>query len=387
MDFLSVNGINIHYEYLKYPGSQNAPVFLFVNSLGTDFRIWDGVVNELKVHGSILRFDKMGHGLSTVADRKYKIADYAEDVISLLNALDVGKVVLTGLSIGGIIAQYIAIHHPERVEKLVISNSAAKVGSLEGWEARIATVKAEGISAIANDVLKGWFSKDFQLNRQQELAGYKAMLCNTDTAGYIKACEALRDNDLSEDVQLIKSPTLLIAGSEDGSIPAKIVRETAKKIAGSEFVEIDGAGHIPCAEQPKTVAGLILKFVNNSPMLSLYETGMKTRRSVLGDAHVDLAEANKTDFDKDFQEYITNNAWGSVWSRPGLTKRERSLITVALLAASGHEEELAMHIRATMNTGASAEDVKEVLLHTAVYAGVPAANGAIKIAKKIFKDI
>ena len=119
---------------------------------------------------------------------------------------------------------------------------------------------------------------------------------------------------------------------------------------------------------------------------SLYEKGMQTRRSVLGDAHVDKAEANKTDFDKDFQEYITNNAWGSVWSRPGLTKRERSLITIALLAALGHEEELAMHIRATKNTGATADDVKEVLLHTAVYAGVPVANGAIKIAKEIFKS-
>lgn len=118
----------------------------------------------------------------------------------------------------------------------------------------------------------------------------------------------------------------------------------------------------------------------------LYKKGMEIRRAVLGDAHVDKAEANKTAFDKDFQEYITNNAWGAVWSRPGLTKRERSLITIALLAVLGHEEELAMHIRATKNTGATEDDVKEVLLHTAVYAGVPVANGAIKIAKKIFAE-
>lgn len=116
----------------------------------------------------------------------------------------------------------------------------------------------------------------------------------------------------------------------------------------------------------------------------LYNEGMRTRRSVLGDAHVDKAEAAKTDFDKDFQEYITASAWGAVWSRPGLTKRERSLITIALLAALGHEEELAMHIRATKNTGATEADVKEVLLHTGVYAGVPVTNGAMKIAKEIF---
>ncbi len=118
----------------------------------------------------------------------------------------------------------------------------------------------------------------------------------------------------------------------------------------------------------------------------LYEQGMKTRRAVLGDAHVDRAEATKTEFDADFQQYITENAWGSIWSRPGLTPRERSLITIALLAALGHEEELAMHIRATRNTGASPDDVKEVLLHTAIYAGVPVTNGAMKIAKRVLND-
>ena len=114
-----------------------------------------------------------------------------------------------------------------------------------------------------------------------------------------------------------------------------------------------------------------------------FNKGMQTRRSVLGDTHVNKAEANKTDFDSDFQEYITRSAWGDVWSRPGLTKRERSLIVIALMTALGHDEELAMHIRATKNTGATKGDVKEVLLQTAVYAGVPAANRAFKIAKEI----
>jgi len=112
-----------------------------------------------------------------------------------------------------------------------------------------------------------------------------------------------------------------------------------------------------------------------------FDHGMATRRKVLGDAHVDRAEANKTPLDDDFQRFITEGAWGSVWSRPTLTHRERSMITIALLAAQGHDEEVAMHIRATANTGASMEDVQEALLHVAVYAGVPAANRAFKIAK------
>lgn len=119
----------------------------------------------------------------------------------------------------------------------------------------------------------------------------------------------------------------------------------------------------------------------------LYEAGMHTRRMVLGDIYVDRAEANKTEFDNEFQEYITKNVWGTIWTRPGLTHRERSLVVIGLLTALGQDEELALHIRATQNTGASADDIKEVLLQTAVYAGVPAANHAFKIAKKILNDL
>ena len=115
---------------------------------------------------------------------------------------------------------------------------------------------------------------------------------------------------------------------------------------------------------------------------SRFEQGMATRRSVLGDAHVDGATARKTPFDEDFQSFITEGAWGTVWSRPGISKRERSMLTLALLAAMGHDEELAMHVRATANTGATPDDIKEVLLHVAVYAGVPAANRAFRIAKE-----
>lgn len=115
---------------------------------------------------------------------------------------------------------------------------------------------------------------------------------------------------------------------------------------------------------------------------TLYERGMATRRSVLGNAHVDNASAKMTAFDADFQSFITEGAWGSVWSRPGLSKRERSMITLALLAALGHDEEVAMHLRATANTGATPDDIKEALLHVAVYAGVPAANRAFKIARE-----
>ncbi len=120
---------------------------------------------------------------------------------------------------------------------------------------------------------------------------------------------------------------------------------------------------------------------------SRYREGLAVRRSVLGDAHVDRASKASTDFDQPFQQLITEAAWGTVWARPGWSKRERSMVTLALLAALGHDEEVAMHVRATANTGATREDICEAFLHVAIYAGVPAANRAIKIAKEVFAEM
>lgn len=125
----------------------------------------------------------------------------------------------------------------------------------------------------------------------------------------------------------------------------------------------------------------------SAPASARYREGLAVRRSVLGDAHVDRAETASTDFDRPFQELITEAAWGTVWARPTWSKRERSMVTLALLAALGHDEEVAMHVRATANTGASREDICETFLHVAIYAGVPAANRAIKIAKQVFADM
>jgi 4-carboxymuconolactone decarboxylase len=118
-----------------------------------------------------------------------------------------------------------------------------------------------------------------------------------------------------------------------------------------------------------------------------YEKGMQVRRSVLGEEHVNRAEANKSDFDEDFQRLITETAWGSVWARPGLNKKTRHLLTIAMLATLGNHEELAMHIRATRNTGVTREEVKETLLQVAVYAGIPAANAAIAVAKRVYGEM
>lgn len=234
--------------------------------------------------------------------------------------------------------------------------------------------------------MKVWFSDTFHQNRANELVGYANMLKNSPIDGYLTACAAIRNNDLTADIAQIQTPTLCFSGSQDGSTPPELVKDMANKIPNAKYILIDGVGHIPCVEAPHIISKHIIDFVFDTT-LSLYEQGMITRRSVLGNAHVDRAEANKTDFDKDFQTYITNSAWGAIWSRPNLTKRERSMITIAVLATLGHDEEVEMHIRATKNTSATMEDIKEVLLHISVYAGVPVSNIAYKIAKKVYAEM
>ncbi len=383
MTFININNKTLHYEYLN---SNRDTTFLFINSLGTDFRIWDGVVKELKNYGNIVRFDKQGHGLSSVSPKPYSIADYAVDVLGLMDALGIEKVVLIGLSIGGVIGQYLGVHHKNRLEKLILSNTAPKIGTDEGWNSRIEKIKSEGITSITEGVMKVWFSENFHQNHPNELNGYKMMLSNANTEGYIQACEAIKKNDLRAEIGSITTPTLCFAGSVDGSTPPDLVKSMADAIPNAEYALIDNVGHIPCVEAPHEIFKYIVEFTFYQDTKTLYERGMITRRAVLGNAHVDRAEANKTDFDTDFQEYITNSAWGAVWSRPTLTRRERSMITIAVLATLGHHEEVEMHLRATKNTGATIEDIKEVLLHIGIYAGVPVSNLAYKLAKKVFSE-
>jgi 3-oxoadipate enol-lactonase len=268
MTFTNINGNNIHYQYLD---NQQDTTFVFINSLGTDFRIWDGVVDILKSHGNILRYDKAGHGLSDlgftdndksyVVNQKSSIQDFASDVLALMDFLKIQKAVIVGLSIGGIIAQYLAIHHPERIERLILSNTAPKVGSEEGWNNRIEAVKNDGIASIADNIMKVWFSEIFRNNRLSELAGYKMMLSNINLDGYIKACEALKINNLTDEISKINLPTLCLAGTEDGSTPPAQVKAMADLIPNSTYILIEGVGHIPCVEVPELVAKHILEFV------------------------------------------------------------------------------------------------------------------------------
>ncbi len=235
----------------------DGPAVIFANSLGTDLRLWDAVLPLLPGIRAI-RFDKRGHGLSDIGPQD-GIDGFADDAAALIEAVAGGPVVFVGLSIGGMIGQALASRRPDLVRALVLSNTAAKMGTAESWAARIAAVQAGGIAAIGDAVMERWFGPTFRAT--PALALWRTMLTRTDADGYTAACAALAEADLTASTSQLDLPVLAIAGDQDGASPPDLVRGTADLIRGAAFHVIPGAGHLPCVETPAAWAALVAPFL------------------------------------------------------------------------------------------------------------------------------
>jgi 3-oxoadipate enol-lactonase / 4-carboxymuconolactone decarboxylase len=389
MRFAQIGAATLHVEVRLLA---DRPTVVFVNSLGSDLRIWEGIAEALAAARiGVVRYDLRGHGLSDLGAPPNRMEAHIDDLAALMDRLAIERATICGISVGGMIALGLSHRHPEKVGAMILCCTGHLIGTAETWNARIAAVEEGGVVSIAETVLQRWFSPAAYKEGGGGLALMRNMLSRTPTAGYAATCAALRDADLTEAARAVHVPTLCVAGEFDGSTPPELVRSLSALIPGSEYQVIANAGHLPCIERPKELTASILSFLreNEAPQAdgpdSRYARGMAVRRRTLGAAYVDATQANKTPFDEDFQRFITEGAWGSVWARPNLTPRERSMITLALLAALGHEAELGIHTRATRNTGATPDDIKEALLHVAIYGGVPAANTAFRIVKEALK--
>ena len=253
---ISVNGINIHY---KLEGPESGPSIVFSNSLGTDMRIWDEVILYLPKNLKILRYDKRGHGLSDCPNSPYSMGTLVKDIEALMDSLKLKNSLLIGLSIGGMIAQGLAVKRLDLVRAMVLSNTAAKIGNSEIWEDRINTVKSFGMKALTEETMKRWFSNDFL--ESKEIHKWKNLFERQPVEGYIGCAHAISGTDFYTPTSSLRLPTIAIAGSEDGSTPPDLVRETSNLIPGSKFNLIKGAGHIPCVEAPIKYANILSGFM------------------------------------------------------------------------------------------------------------------------------
>jgi len=384
MKFVAANNITL---CVKRDGSRHVQPIVFINSLGSDYRIWDDVLPLLPGTYDFIRYDLRGHGLSDCPQAPYSIRDHANDLADLLDALAIENPVLVGISVGGMIAIDYAAAHPGAVKALVLLDTFPKIGTEPMWNERINTLREHGMAHLTDQILSRWFAPSFAAANPTAYQGYSNMLSRMPVMGYTGTCEAIRDTDLTESARTIDCPALVLCGAEDGATPPDLVRGLVNILPNARYAEIANAGHLPCVENPATTAHEIHSFLKGMMPDDKYAAGMKVRREVLGDAHVDRAEANKTAFDTDFQRMITEMAWGTVWTGEDIDRQTRHLLVIAVLAALGKEHELAMHLKATLNTGVTPEQIKEVFHVVAIYAGVPAANTAFGIAKRVFNEL
>lgn len=244
MPFVDVGELRTHYALT---GNKD-PLLVFSNSLGTDFSMWDPQMAELEQRFRILRYDTRGHGQSTVASGDYTIEQLGRDVLGLLDALGIDRVHFCGLSMGGMIGMWLGIHASDRLHRLVLCNTAARIGTQEMWNARIAAVRKNGMKPVAAAVIERWFTPGFRASRAEVVARAQRMLENSPPDGYAACCAAIRDMDQREAVAQITVPTLVIYGGRDPVTPAADAHFLKDRIPGAVEVELPAA-HLSNVEQ------------------------------------------------------------------------------------------------------------------------------------------
>jgi 3-oxoadipate enol-lactonase / 4-carboxymuconolactone decarboxylase len=405
----------------RIDGPEDAPVLVLGPALGATWHMWDRQIPELTRHWRVLRFDLPGHG-GAPAHPASSTMDLADRLLATLDECGVARFGYAGCSLSGSLGLRLALDHPHRVTSLALVSTSARPGTADSWRQRGVVIRTNGLEPVARTTPENWFTGGFAAAQPAIVDWAVQMVRTTDPGCYIAACEALAAFDVRAELARIGVPALVVAGSEDASTPPADARALVAGISDARLALVPGASHLVPVEQPGAVTDLLIRHLTttwqespagppapapvtamrqSAPMpdrLELeagpsaavrtdpYEAGMRVRREVLGDAHVDGAESRADDFTRDFQDLLTRYAWGEIWNRPGLDRRSRSVATLTALVAGRHLEELAFHTKAALRNGLTPAEIREVLLQAAVYCGVPAANTAFSVAQRVIRE-
>lgn len=386
MPFATVDNIRLFY---RLEGKTDRPLLVLSHSIGTDLGMWAPQVEDLLPHFQVLRYDTRGHGASDAPQGEYSIERLGRDLIGLLDALNISRFAFCGLSMGGAVGQWLALNAPERMSGLVLANTSPQFGPRTNWESRMRTVSEKGMAGIAEIVMPRFFSSETLARGDVHVNTVKSVLLGTNPVGYFGCCAALRDFEGTQSVGKIRIPTLVIGGDRDVSTPWEGHGQIlAHSIPGARALRLLAA-HLSNLERPRSFTAALLDFLlpKAESFVDPREEGFAVRRAVLGDAHVDRSVAATTDFTRDFQNLITRYAWGTIWTRPGLNQRTRRLLALAIAASLGRWEEFGLHVRTGLMHELELCDLKETLLQTAIYAGVPAANTGFQVAAEEIEKV
>ncbi len=386
---------------VRLGGRPDLPLLVLGPSLGTSATaLWSAAARHLARDFQVVAWDLPGHGTNRIPledEDPLTIAGLAADVLEVVDSLVDGfgpaSFHYAGVSVGGAVGLQLLLDAPQRVASATLLCTGARIGSPESWQERVETVRASGTPALVSASAQRWFGPGFLDREPERGSALLHALQDADDAGYAAVCGALAAYDVRDRLGEVKVPLLCVAGSTDVTTPPSDLALVAQGVADGRLVVLDGVAHLAPAEAPEEVARLVRAQAYGVPerddltVAQVREQGMAVRREVLGSEHVERATAAATDLTSDFQQFITEYAWGGIWTRPGLDRRSRSLVTLTALVARGHHEELAMHVRAARTNGVSVEEIKEVLLQTAIYCGVPDANTAFRIAQRVLEEM
>ncbi|MEU4925508.1 alpha/beta fold hydrolase [Streptomyces yokosukanensis] len=412
----------------RFDGPEDAPVLILGPSLGTTWHMWDRQVPELTGQWRVFRFDLPGHG-GAAAHPAGSVAELCTRLLATLNSLGVQRFGYAGCALGGAIGVELALRHPERLASLALVATSPRFGTADEFRQRGVIVRTNGLDPIARTAPERWFTGGFAAAQPAITEWAVQMVRTTDPGCYIAACEALAAFDVRSELGRVGVPTMVLVGSDDQVTGPAEARTLVAGIPDARLAVVPGASHLVPVEQPAAVTDLLAQHFSTAwqqpydtgqtvlpaaaivpvPAAALapvpvaeiapaaapaqpaalpdrYETGLKIRREVLGDAHVDEELARSDGFSGDFQQFVTRYAWGEIWDRPGLDRRTRSCVTLTALVAGGHLEQLAVHTRAALRNGLTPDEIKEVLLQTAVYCGAPAAHSAFRVARQVIQE-
>jgi 3-oxoadipate enol-lactonase/4-carboxymuconolactone decarboxylase len=390
--------------------------------------MWDRQIPELTRQWRVFRFDLPGHG-GAPARPAGSVAELTAQLLATLDALGVQRFGYAGCALGGAVGIQLALRHPERLASLALVAASPRFGTADEFRQRGVVVRTNGLDPIARTSPDRWFTGGFAAAQPAITEWAVQMVRTTDPGCYIASCEALAGFDVRQELGRVGVPTLVLVGSDDRVTGPAEARTLVAGIPDARLAVVPGASHLVPVEQPAAVTDLLVRHFSTAwqqpletgqtvlpaapvnPVLAappqaapiaeiapaaaepqpaaasdLYETGLKIRREVLGDAHVDGALERADEFSGDFQEFVTRYAWGEIWDRPGLDRRTRSCVVLTALVAGGHVEELAAHTRAALRNGLTPEEIKEVLLQAAVYCGLPAAGAAFTVAQQVIRE-
>lgn len=372
MPFVTSQGCRIYY---RTDSAASKPSLVLVHSLGCDHGMWQPQMAALMRYFHVVRVDLRGHGASDAPATEYTIPELAADVLTVADALGLKTFAYCGLSLGGMIGQWLGAKSG-RIGKLVLANTSPRMADPTIFNARRKVVMEQGMRAVEDAVMQRFFTARGVNDPVAE--SVRNVLLSTNPAGYAGCCSAVRDMDHVAMLPEIRVPTLIICGTQDVSTPwAGHGMVLATNIPNALDVQLDSA-HLSNIERPTGFNAALLDFlVENNTTL---EAGFAIRRAVLGDAHVDRSLAGTNKLTRDFQDLITRYAWGAIWTRPGLDPRTRRLLVLAMTASLGRWEEFRLHVKTGLASELELQDLEEVLLQVAIYAGVPAANTGFQIA-------